>query len=154
MQEVISKITSLEGVNTRVRDFQGTKIYEPEAPGAAQVSPGMAVSGDYLMLAAHVELLEAALRGGDDNLAQSKDFQRVAAEFPAEVSTWSFQRQGQVFEALYGLIQQGAAQQQDFDASMLPEWEQIEKYFGLAGSYTIPDEKGVFMESFTLKREE
>jgi hypothetical protein len=100
-----------------------------------------------------VEMLEGLLRSGGAPLAESEDFQLVAEEFPEKVSTFSFQRQDLVMEALYGMVKEGLAGQEDFDVELLPEFDALRKYFGLAGSYSIPDEKGVFMSSFSFPKD-
>jgi hypothetical protein len=154
MEEVVGKLTSTEGVDLKVRDFNGVKIYESEGPGGGPFEPAAAISNGYLLFATGADLLESVLRGeSDEPLAADEDFQAVAGEFPAEVSTFSFSRQGDVMEGLYDLAVQALEQQDDFDVSILPEFEQIKKYFGLAGSYSVPDEMGVLMISFSLKPE-
>jgi hypothetical protein len=155
MNEVVTKLTQMEGVDVTVREFNGVKIYEAENPPAGQpVSPAVAVAKGYLMFAMQVELLESMLReGGGDSLADSKDYELVSEEFPDAVSTFSFQRQDQVMEALYGMVKLGLANQDDFDVEILPDFDALRKYFGVAGSYAVPDEKGVFMTSFSFTRE-
>jgi hypothetical protein len=79
----------------------------------------------------------------------------VAKEFPGPVSTFSFQRQDAMIEMFYegfrkGLLESGS---NDFDPSILPDFEVLRKYFGVVGSYSVPDERGVFMVSFGLKSE-
>jgi hypothetical protein len=153
MEEVVGKLTTTEGVDLKVRDFNGVKIYEADGPGG-QFEPAAAISNGYLMFASGTDLLESVLRGdSDEPLSADEDYQAVAEVFPAEVSTFSFSRQGDVMEGLYDLGVQALEQQDDFDVSILPEFEAIKKYFGLAGSYSVPDEKGVLMISFSLKPE-
>jgi len=155
MQEVIGKLTSMEGVDVSVREFRGTKIYESEnPPPGQQVSPAVAVGQDYLMFAVNVELLESLLRGDEGNsLAKSTDFQELRGEFPDKVSTLGFQRQERVMEALYAMIRQGIEQDGEVDPNILPDFDAIRKYFGVTGSYSIPDEKGVFTASFGFPTE-
>lgn len=154
MRESITKITQMDGVDLSVRDFEGVKIYEAENPPAGQpYSPALAVAKGYLMFAMNVEVLEGMLRQGSGKLADSKDYALVAEEFPDAVSTFSFQRQDQMIEALYGMIKQGLANEEEFNVELLPDFEAIRKYFGVAGSFAVPDEKGVFMESFSFQRE-
>ena len=150
MQDVIGKLTSMDGVDVSIREFRGTKIYEAENPPAGQpMSPALAVANGYLMFAMNVELLESLLRGDDGNsLAKSADFQELRSAFPDKVSTLGFQRQDRVMEALYEMIRQGMEQDDEFNAELLPEFDAIRKYFGVTGSYSIPDEKGVFTASF------
>lgn len=155
MESVIEKVTHLEGVDVNVREFQGIKIYEPRNVASPQVTPAIAVANDALVFSANVELLEKLLRGnGEESLAASEDFKAVAAEFPGPVSTFSFQRQDQVMEAVYDMLKQGLVDSDEFDASTLPDFEALRKYFGLNGSYSVPDAKGVKMVSFSLGMEE
>lgn len=156
MQEVVAKLTSMEGVDVSVREFNGIKIYEAENPPAGQpMSPAAAVGKGHLMFSVNVELLESLLRGDEgDSLAKSEDYQLVRAEFPDQVSTFSFQRQDQVMEMLYQVIKQGLANDDEFDVELLPDFEALRKYFGVAGSYAVPDEKGVFISSFSFRKDE
>jgi hypothetical protein len=154
MQATIQKITEMPGVDVSVREFEGAKIYEADAPPAGQpLSPGVTVAKGYLMFSMQVDTLEAMLRDGNMTLAKSPEFARVAAEFPDQVSTFSFQRQDEVMEAFYGIIRQGLAAQDEFDVNLLPDYEAIRKYFGVAGSYSVPDENGVFISSFSFQLE-
>ena len=156
MQEVVTKLTNMDGVDISVREFNGIKIYEAENPPAGQpMSPAAAVGKGHLMFSINVELLESLLREDTGNsLAKSEEFKLVRAEFPAEVSTFSFQRQDAVMEFLYDIMKQGLANDDEFDVELLPDFEAIRKYFGVAGSYSIPDEKGVFMSSFSFRTDE
>lgn len=154
MESVIEKVTNLEGVDINIRDFQGIKIYEPRNVASQQVTPAIAISNDAMVFSVNVELLEKLLRAnGEESLAESEDFKAVAAEFPGPVSTFSFQRQDQVMEAVYAMVKQGLDESGEFDVSTLPDFEALRKYFGLNGSYSVPDAKGVKMVSFSLGME-
>lgn len=154
MQDVIAKVTSLEGVTVNVRDFRGQKIFESQDAAGGPFSPCLAVANGYLIFALNVEMLEGMLRGdAEAPLASSADYLRVVKEFPGPVSTFSFQRQDAMVEAFYeafrkGLMKSGS---DEFDPSILPDFEALRKYFGVVGSYSVPDERGVFMVSFGLK---
>jgi hypothetical protein len=152
MQATVEKLMAMDGVDVSVRDFNGAKIYEAENPPQNQpISPAAAISNGYLMMVMNVEMLESFLRGGDDSLAKSDEFQLVRKEFPDQVSTFSYQRQDQVMESVYEMAKLALSQQGDFDTSILPEFEPLRKYFGVAGSYAVPDEKGVFISSFSFQ---
>jgi hypothetical protein len=154
MEDVITKVMNMDGANVSVRDFQGVKIYESDDAGGAPISPASAIANNTLFFATDVVMLESLLRGSDESLVESEGYQSVAEHFPGEVSTLSYQDQSATMEAVYGLIRQGLEQEGEFDASKLPEFEAISKYFGLSGSYSLPDDNGVYMMGFSLKMEE
>ncbi len=156
MQDVIAKVTSLDGVSVDVREFRGHKIYEPRDAAAGPFSPALAVANGYLIFAMNVEMLEGMLRGdAEAPLATSPDYLRVAKEFPGPVSTFFFQRLDAMVEAFYEGFRNGLLQgaSDEFDPAILPDFEALRKYFGIVGSYSVPDERGVFMVSFGLKSE-
>ncbi|MEZ6064608.1 MAG: hypothetical protein R3B90_02620 [Planctomycetaceae bacterium] len=132
-----------------IREFRGVKIYEGDGNG--QVAPSAALANNTLMFSTNVELLESFLREPEESLAGSADFARVAEHLPAQVSTLAFQRQDEVMETIYEMVKQGMAQDDEFDASIMPDYSALRKYFGLTGSYSVPDANGVYMKGFSLK---
>lgn len=154
MKEVVDKITHTEGIDLKTRDFNGTTIYEAEEGAAGPLSPAAAISNEYLLFASAADLLESVLRGdSDEPLARSEDYKTVAQAFPSEVSTFSFQRSDEMMEGMYKLFLSAMEGNDNFDVSVMPEFDDIREYFGLGGSYSIPDEKGVLMISFSLSPE-
>ncbi|MFV0446049.1 MAG: hypothetical protein ACK5Q5_20930 [Planctomycetaceae bacterium] len=154
MQATVDKLTSMEGVNVEIREFRGTKIYETEnSPAGQNASPAAALSNDFLMFTTHVEDLETLLRSdAGESLAKTESYQLIRKECPDLVSTFSYQRQDEMMESIYEVIKQGLAHEADFNVELLPDFEVIRKYFGVAGSYAVPDENGVFFSSFSFPR--
>ncbi len=152
-QETLNNILEKTGTNVTKRDFEGTKVYDLQAP-SADVSPAMAISKNYFFFSTHADSLEAALRpssSGDETLAKSKDYVRLSKLMPAKNSMVSFSDFAKQLKPTYEMVKSGkldAAFNGEFDASILPDFDKIEKFFSISGSYTVPDEKGVLSESF------
>ena len=155
MQEVIARVMNMDGADVNEREFRGVTIYEPDTgPGQQPFTPAIAVAKGHLFITLNTELLESLLRGNDgESLANSPEFREMIKWMPKQVSTFSFARQADVFEMLYAAFKQGALQDagDDFDPDLLPDFEALRKYFGNSASYAVPDENGVYMESFSLK---
>ncbi len=154
MKEVVESVMNMDGADVRKREFQGTTIYETdESAGVQPISPAVAIAKGYLFFTLNVELLENMLRGNDgESLANSPDFRDIVKRMPKQVSTYSFAKQADMLEPLYGALKENLAEEDDFDVDLLPDYDVLRKYIPNTGSYSIPDEKGVFMQSFSIKR--
>ena len=158
-QETLNIILEKAGSNVTEREFEGTKIYDMQAP-SPDVSPALAIAKDYFFFSSHADMLEAALRpssSGDETLAGSKSYQTLAKLMPAQNSMVSFSDLAKQLQPSYDMLKSGkldAAFEGQFDPSILPDFEKIEKFFSISGGYTIPDEKGVFSESFIFGTDE
>ncbi|MDB5388011.1 MAG: hypothetical protein JWM11_3657 [Planctomycetaceae bacterium] len=162
MKKVLEKLADLEGFPFKVREFQGEKIFEMPAPDGDEKSPfhlGFAITKKHLVFATHVAELESMLRPDKDRdaLVDSEVYKILAKRFPDQTSSLAFQRSDAQLKLLYDALKSGALteaiEQDDFkiDTSTLPEFEVLKKYFKPSGGYMIPDEKGWFMISFSLK---
>jgi hypothetical protein len=163
--KTLAAIAKTEGFPGKPREFQGTTIYEfagaPEEEkeeGAEPIpTPGIAVTHKNLMIASDVALIERVLRddAAQESLADSQEYQRVARHYPEKTSSVSFQRSDVQLRALYEMLRSGQAEQllgdTKIDFSKLPPFEAIRPYLTPSGSYMIPDEKGLFFSSFSLR---
>ncbi len=157
MADVLDRIAATLDDNLQTREFRDAKIYEAEIPnfqGGPPQSMGMTVARGQLFFATDVELLETYLRddGGDETLAESSDYRRVASHFPAETSMMSFQRPAAQLKPVYEMFRSGQldAMFPQIDFSKLPEFDQISHYFNLTGSYAVPEDGGALFVQFGL----
>lgn len=164
VKKILDKLADLEGFPGTVRDFEGEKILEFSEEDADEeaMTPfklGMAVTKQHFFFATHVAELESLLRSNADreSLADSEAYKIIAKQFPDQTSSLGFQRSDAQLKMLYDALKSGALtealDQDDFqlDTSTLPEFEVLKKYFKPSGGYMVPDEKGWFMLSFSLK---
>lgn len=152
-QETLNNILEKTGTNATKREFEGATIYDLQAP-SEDVSPAMAISKNYFFFSTHADSLEAALRpssSSDETLAKSKTYQRLSKLMPAKNSMVTFSDLAKQLKPTYEQVKSGKLDgltEGQFDPSILPDFDQIEKFFSISGGYTVPDEKGVFSENF------
>lgn len=116
--------------------------------GAAAFSFTVARGG--LFLSSSSALLKDVVDGKFTGKPLKEDpvFQRVVAKFPDKTSMMTFERGN----AIYDQLRAGALGVLiTVDFSKMPEFEKVQQFLLPSGSYTIPDEKGVYSESMTLK---
>ena len=103
-------------------------------------------------------LFRSRPRSSDDGtLAESKNYKQLTKLMPAKNSMITFSDMAKQLKPTYDMLKSGkldAAFEGQFDSSILPDFEQISKFFSVSGGYTIPDEKGVFSENFLFSSEE
>lgn len=164
MKKVLERLSDLDGFPAKVREFQGEKIFEipsGEDEEKAQFHPAVAITKKHLMFATHVAELESLFRPDADRdaLVDSADYKLIAKRYPDQTSSLGFQRSDAQLKVIYEGLKSGALtepfEKEDFqiDTSTLPEFEVLKKYFKPSGGYMIPDEKGWFMISFSLKQD-
>jgi hypothetical protein len=165
MKKVMEKLADLEGFPGKVREFQGEKIFEMAAgedDEKAAFHPGVAVTKKQLVFATHVAELEALMRTDADRdaLVDSAAYKTIAKRFPDQTSSLGFQRSDAQLKMIYDALKSGALTESlddgdfKFDTATLPEFEVLKKYFKPSGGYMVPDEKGWFLISFSLKADE
>lgn len=155
IEETLSAILQKAGGNVTQRDFEGVTIHDISSPND-EVSPAVAVAKDYLWISTHADLLEGALRPSDEPLSDSANFKKIAKLMPSNCSMVSYSDLRAQLKPTYDMLKSGRLDgitEGQFDFSIFPDFEKIEKYFTSSGSYTIPDEKGVFSEGFMLGAE-
>lgn len=152
IQETLNVILQKAGSQVTERDFEGVKIYDIQAPNE-ELHPAVAIAKDNLFITSHAEMLEAALRSSDDTLADSVSYKKIAKLMPSNCSIVSFSDLRKQMKPTYDMLKSGKLDgvfEGRVDFSEFPEFEKIEKYFSISGSFTVPDEKGVYSEGFML----
>ncbi|RLS58887.1 MAG: DUF3352 domain-containing protein [Planctomycetota bacterium] len=156
-RETLGIILAQAGGAVTEREFEGTKIYDVQAPGQP-ISPAFSIAKDYLMFGTSAEMVEAAVRtSSDDSLADSEGFKSIAELMPDAVSAITYADLAKQLKPSYEMLRSGKLDgltEGAFDFSIIPEFDKIEKFFSVSGGYTIPDEKGVFTETFMFAPEE
>ena len=133
------------------RDFEGSKVYDISAPDP-NMSPALTLSKDNLFVSTHADMLESALRTSrEETLADSKKFQEIKKLFPAKNSMVSYSDTAKNLKPYYDMLKSGkldGVTEGTFNSSLFPDFDKISKYLSISGTYTVPDEKGVYTEGF------
>ncbi|MHC5538133.1 hypothetical protein ACYOEI_07885, partial [Singulisphaera rosea] len=179
-QSTLTKIIGLVGAAPKTREFQGSTIYDfelPELPNNPAAPQGRQFKGpisvtiakNTLFVSSEPTLLEQVLRGGSPALADSTPFQAVAKEIPDKVSSMTFVRPEEQARLTYDMIKsgqfekalQGAATAGGPDLSKigsildkdkLPDFSTFAKYLAQGGGYSVQEEDGVTITTFTLRK--
>lgn len=162
--DLLAKVTSQPGFPGEMRQLEGATIYEL-AMGPGQPALSFTAANNMLMLSVGGNQLEMALRNTPDvrPLAETEEFAAVLAHVPENAVAISYARPAEQYKAVYEMLRNDEAAENFpgadqllmlVDFSLLPPFEQIEKYMTPAGSYWISDENGIKMESFTLPTQE
>lgn len=180
-QNTLNKIFAIAGLTPEKRDFQGTTIYDvelpelPAAPGAPQMQldgeVSFAIAKGYLFATGRAPLLEQILRGGGSALADDAQFRAVAAKYPGQVSSFTFNRPEEQARAVYNTFKSGQFQQaieaagnaggagQDLpdlseliDVEKIPEFSVFAKYLTQGGSYSVMEDDGLTITQFSLPK--
>ncbi|RUL84211.1 hypothetical protein [Tautonia sociabilis] len=182
-QTTLNKIFAISGLTPEKRDFQGTTIFDIELPElpAAPGAPAMQLDGEvsiaiakgYLFATSEPTLLEQILRGGGSTLADDPQFLKVAAKYPAKVSTFTFNRPEEQARAVYNAFKSGqfqqalqagaagageaAAQMPDLsdliDIEKIPEFSVFAKYLTQGGSYSVMEDDGLTVTQFAMPKD-
>jgi hypothetical protein len=180
-QNTLGKIIALAQAQPAQREFQGTTIYDfalPDNPAAPDVNIqairgpiSLAISKNTLFVTTNTTLLEQVLRPGNSSLADSSAFQAVSREIPERASSLTYVRPDEQARLSYDMvkngqlekaIQQAAAQaggrevpslDKLIPTDKLPEFSFFAKYLSLGGGYSVMDDDGFVMTSFTMRRE-
>lgn len=180
-QNTLSRIIALTGANPAQREFQGTTIYDfnlsnnPAAPDvniqAIRGPISLAVAKDTLFVTTSTTLLEQVLRPGNSSLADSSAFQNIAKEVPEKASGLTYVRPDEQARLSYDLVKNGQFEKalQQLVAGLLgrelpaldkllptdklPEFSFFAKYLSLGGGYSVMDDDGFAMTSFTLRHD-
>ncbi len=161
---------------TTIYDFQiGNLANNPAAPDvniqAIRGPISLAIAKDTFFVTTNTALLEQVLRPGNSALADSNAYQAVAKEIPEKASGMNYVRPDEQARLSYDMvktgqfekvIQQAAAGARNgrelpnldklIPTDKLPEFSLFAKYLSLGGGYSVMDEDGFVMTSFTLRR--
>ncbi|MDR3636426.1 MAG: hypothetical protein P4L84_21665 [Isosphaeraceae bacterium] len=178
-EDSFKKLVETLNASPKKREFQGTTIFDfevgelPNANGQNMKLKGpisLAFAKNMLFVASDSSLLEQLLRGGGTPLAESSAYQAVAKEFPDKACTLSFARPEESARISYDLLKSGqfekALQQAAvaggnnapkldnvIDKNKLPDFSVFAKYLSPGGSYSLSDDDGLVMTSFTLRKQ-
>jgi hypothetical protein len=181
-QNSLNKIFAIAGMAPKKRDFQGTTIYDielpelPAAPGAPQMQlpsgeVSIAIAKGYLFATGNAPLLEQILRGGGSALADDSQFRAVAAKYPTQVSSFTYNRPEEQARAVYNTFKSGQFQEaieaagnaggageelpdlsELIDVTKIPEFSVFAKYLTQGGSYSVMEEDGLTITQFSLPK--
>jgi len=161
---------------TTIYDFSiGNLANNPAAPDvniqAIRGPISLAIAKDTFFVTTNTALLEQVLRPGNSALADSNAYQAVAKELPEKASGMTYVRPDEQARLSYDMvktgqfekvIQQAAAGARNgrelpnldklIPTDKLPDFSLFAKYLSLGGGYSVMDEDGFVMTSFTLRR--
>jgi hypothetical protein len=158
----LRKLAQVPGVQVKEREFQGESIYELESADEDDedaVRMGVVVAENHMMFASDVKLLESVLRGADgtESLADSARYKRIARRFPEKTASIGFNHVDNPLKSIATLLNSPGFTRLDPDlanlASKLPSAEALKKYAASSGSFMEPDERGLKITSFSLKKD-
>jgi hypothetical protein len=161
------------------REFQGTTIYDfevgelPNANGQNVKLKGpisAAFAKNMLFVTSDSSFLEQILRGGGTPLAESSAYQAVAKEFPEKSCTLAFARPEESARISYDLLKSGQFEKALQSAAVaggnnapkldnvinkdkLPDFSVFAKYLSPGGGYSVSDDDGLVLTSFTLRKQ-
>jgi hypothetical protein len=162
--DLLARLTSQPGFPGEQKQLEGAVVYEL-ALGAGQPGISFTAANNMLMLAIGGNQLEMALRNTPDvrPLAKTEGFEAVMAHIPENAVAVSFARPAEQYRSVYEMLRNNEAAENFpgmdemltlVDFSLLPPFEQIEKYLAPAGGFWVGDENGIMMQSFTLPPQE
>ena len=157
MQDFIAKVTKMEGVPAKTRNFRGETIVEFDA-GEATV--GLCVVNNAMLVSSDVSLIEAVIRGdrAQKPLGDSAAYRLVTGDFPEKTSILSFQHTDEQVKIIYEGARKGELGEADIPAeakdllAKLPPFEALQKYLPVSGGYTVPDENGVLFVNISKNK--
>lgn len=134
--------------------IRGTRFITILTPSDEEVA--ITVNDQRILLASGMETLQKVLEGDADgeSLAESAEYKRALAHLPEKVSMISYQSPAAQLKDAYEKLRRGefdAATEGDFDFSVLPPFEKIEKYLVPTFGYILPVENGAYSVQFGLK---
>jgi Protein of unknown function (DUF3352) len=164
----LDKVSKMQGIPVKTRDFRGEIIYTIEGiPGFGNSNKemGLTVVQNHLMFSNDVSRLEQLILGDKDRkpLAEAEKYKKIAENFPAETSIKWYQEQVGQMKGIYEMFRSGKASEslgaipvvgkliEGIDFKKLPEFDAIKKYLPPSGSYGIPHANGAIFVSFTPK---
>lgn len=149
---------SLESsVDVSEHDIRGTRAFSTIMTDDTEIA--ITVKDKQILVASGIDRLSQVLSGepGGTSLQESAEFQRAQKHLPEQVSMLSYQSPVAQLRSPYEKLRAGEFDDQtggQFDFSVLPPFQDIEKYFAPTVSYLIPDEKGALSVQMSLKPKE
>lgn len=134
-------------------------------PGAEKLPPlelGILVTDQAVLFSPNADYLAATFqdRSSLRPLADSPEYQRIAAQFPERTSMISFERQDGRLEGLYEQLRGGLLNVAgipgvtggpvDFDFKALPPFTKMSRYLQTTGSFIVPEKDGFRIVNMAL----
>lgn len=159
VRNLLARVAGDAGMQSR--EFRGNELFEIDGPTPGQ-SFSLTVAEGRLLFSMGSSLMEQVLRNDSDvrPLAETEDYQKVSAFFPANAVVVQFSRPAETYRTFYDMLKSGEIANnfpgnQDWleriDFTTLPSFDVISKYIKPTGGYTVNDENGSFTEAFQLK---
>ncbi|QDU80774.1 hypothetical protein Pla110_25090 [Polystyrenella longa] len=159
-----SRETTIEKIGTAEVVRLGMDFGQ-SVPGFENMPPldfAIAVTEDALLFSPNADYLAATFspeRSNMRSLADSPEYQQIAAQFPEETSVINYQRQDGRLEGLYNQLRSGLLKAGpmpgvlgafNFDFEELPPFPAMSKYLQTTGSFVVPEEDGFRIVNFAL----
>lgn len=164
IRQLVSDYAERAGAEVQQSGDHQVYHFRPDLSDLANLPPlgfAVAVTDDALMLSPNAEYLGATLgeRASMRPLADSPDYQEIAAQFPERTSMITYQHQDSRMAGLYEQLRAGGlggnlpgltGQLLNFDFTKLPPWPAMSRYLQTTGSFIVPEEDGFRIVSFAL----
>jgi hypothetical protein len=160
MEDVLAKVQKMDNAAIKVRNFQGSTIYQ--FPLANEASLELTISQDTLFVTDHATRIEKLLRGGESmqRLKDSPQFLKLAAEAPEAAGMWGIdqthlqvERMSQEISDLLNQLPQNENSEEARKVfQSFPEADVLKKYFPDTFFYVTEDERGVYWKSYSLRK--
>ncbi len=179
-ESTLDKLIALAGGAPKKREFQGVTIQDFEIPNLPNNPNGgnqlkgpisVAVTKNTLFIATEQTFLEQVIRGGSAGLAESANYQAVAKEIPPMVSSLTYTRPDESARLTYDMLKNGQFEKalaqgaaaggggvdfskmgKIFDKDKLPDFSVFAKYLSSGGGYSVMDDDGLTITSFSLRK--
>lgn len=164
LRDLVNEFASRSGAELRQAGDEQLYHFQPDVPELANLPPlsfAVAVTDDALMLSPNADYLGETLSGRTTMrpLAESPEYQEIAAQFPQRTSMITYQRQDSRMAGLYEQLRSGvlggnlpglSGQLLNFDFTKLPPWPAMSRYLQTTGSFVVPEDDGFRIVSFAL----
>ncbi len=160
MGDVLAKIQKMDNAAIKVRNFQGTTIYQFPLNGESNLE--VTISQNTLFLTDSATRIEQLLRGGESmqRLKDSPQFLKMAEEAPESAGMWGIsqnslqvERISQQISNLLGQLPQNENSDEAREVlKSIPKSDALKKYFPDSFFYVTEDERGVYWKSYSLRQ--
>jgi len=160
MGDVLAKVQKMDNAAIKVRNFQGTTIYQLPLSGEQMLE--LMISQNTLFFSDSSISIEQILRGGDSyqRLKDTSIFQKMAAEAPESAGMWGISQTSlqlerttqQISQILDTLPQNDSSDEVRELLKNFPETDTLKKYFPDTFFYVTEDERGVYWKTYSLRQ--
>ena len=136
------------------KEIRGDRIIVFSDDDDGEIS--LTIKNDHIYVASTMDGLNSVIAGKSDGpaLVDSEEYKRAQGHLPEQLSMFSYQSTAAQLRDPYEALRRGdldASVEGDFDFSVLPPFEKIEKYLTPSFGYVVPAEKGAYSVQFGLK---